>query len=298
MALSTRTAKMHGCLFALILAFVLRGSSIASAATLRIAPSASVVHAGSEMDIAVVLDAGGERINAVSGEVVIPEQWEIVSVVWSGSVLTHWVEPPRVNGRHVAFAGVVPGGFDGEDGRLMTVRARAVSDGSGDAYVDSSLVLLDDGRGTSADVSSPREPMSVSPSASILLSEASAPDTYPPEPFEPVVVRDPALLEGKRALIFLAQDKVSGIDRYEVCEGGRPCAVAQSPYELLDQSGGSSIVIRAIDRAGNVREETIDAVTVPPTKTDSLPFDILALLAVPLTALACWGIWKNGKSRR
>jgi len=64
-----------------------------------------------------------------------------------------------------------------------------------------------------------------------------------PESFTPFVEQSPVLFDGKAVLVFVTQDKLSGIDHYEVAEA-KPAFLgdgdlvwenAVSPYVLKDQ---------------------------------------------------------------
>ncbi len=99
-------------------------------------------------------------------------------------------------------------------------------------------------------------------------------DTQPPAVFTPVV----DLLDGAQnntALIsFFTTDPLSGIDHYEVAviDNQAPAVVspvfvqAESPYQLsVPKTGGSyHVIVRAFDRAGNIRDATVDVVIAAP----------------------------------
>jgi len=84
-------------------------------------------------------------------------------------------------------------------------------------------------------------------------------DTTPPEFSDVFVAQDPTVFEGRTFLAFLATDRTSGIDHYEVAEtkeGKRKMQDqrwknATSPWLLKDQRLKSIITVRAIDKAGN-----------------------------------------------
>ncbi len=95
-------------------------------------------------------------------------------------------------------------------------------------------------------------------------------DSTPPEEFQPQI----AEIEGKKYLVFVSQDKTSGIEYYEVKEGKRDFKKAVSPYLLEDQSLKSKISVRAVDRAGNERLAEI----LPPFKI--IWKDIIILLVI------------------
>jgi len=85
-------------------------------------------------------------------------------------------------------------------------------------------------------------------------------DTIPPEEFEPQIGQDPTMYDGKYFLSFIAQDKTSGVDHYEVTEvpwfsfkKTKEGKVVQSPYLLEDQRLRKVIKVKAVDKAGNER---------------------------------------------
>ncbi len=85
-------------------------------------------------------------------------------------------------------------------------------------------------------------------------------DTIPPEEFEPQIGQDPTMYDGKYFLSFVAQDKTSGVDHYEVTEvpwlsfeKTKEWKMVQSSYLLGDQKLRSVIKVKAVDKAGNER---------------------------------------------
>ncbi len=104
-------------------------------------------------------------------------------------------------------------------------------------------------------------------------------DRSPPIQFEYAFSKDDA---GKSILIFSANDKFSGIDRYQITEGRKGLATAQSPYTLLDQSRKSAITLQAVDSAGNISEISIPGLGRSETKKG---VDPLVWVAVSLVAI-------------
>lgn len=114
-------------------------------------------------------------------------------------------------------------------------------------------------------------------------------DTTIPEPFELKTGKDPLVFEGKYFLSFAAQDKMSGIDYYEVKEGKGDWKKAVSPYLLEDQSLAKKIIVRAYDKAGNYQESEIK----PPSKITWE--DVLVIILVLIGAGVIWWILKKIK---
>ena len=124
-------------------------------------------------------------------------------------------------------------------------------------------------------------------------------DVTPPEDFKPLITD----IEGKKYLVFSAEDKTSGIEKYEVYEarkkifGGVEKAgwtEGKSPYLLKDQSLRSIIKVRAADGAGNEK-----VVEMSPSKTtdfrDSSFVLVLLLAGIALIFLL---VRKIKKSKR
>jgi hypothetical protein len=110
-------------------------------------------------------------------------------------------------------------------------------------------------------------------------------DTTPPAEFVPKVqiLSDAS---AKHAVIsFFTTDSLSGMDHYEAgilsgLESSPVFVEAQSPFPLPQMNGAFHVVIRAIDRAGNVRDVTTAV---------SLKFSPLDLLSNPWTWVGILG---------
>jgi len=127
-------------------------------------------------------------------------------------------------------------------------------------------------------------------------------DTAPPEEFEPQIGQDPTVFGGKYFLSFAAQDKTSGVDRYEVAETPRILSrfiknekwkTAESPYLLEDQQLRSKISVKAIDKAGN----EIIAEMVPSYKINWKDI-VISLLILTGIGVIWWIIKKKVESRK
>jgi len=53
--------------------------------------------------------------------------------------------------------------------------------------------------------------------------------------------------------VFATQDKGSGVDYYEVCEGKSECVRAENLYLLKNQNLDEEITVYAVDKQGNKR---------------------------------------------
>jgi hypothetical protein len=79
-------------------------------------------------------------------------------------------------------------------------------------------------------------------------------DTTPPAPIQGIIQREATMYDNRYFISFNSQDAMSGIDHFEVIEGGKTFIQGASPYILKDQSLRQAIIIRAVDKAGNTRE--------------------------------------------
>ncbi|MEN9558737.1 MAG: hypothetical protein RL141_1106 [Candidatus Parcubacteria bacterium] len=219
---------------------------------------------GARVRVNVLLDTQGEVINAIEGTVSVSPA--VIQWVEDGNTnVPFWLERPAANteGR-IPFSGAIPGGVTGDRMPLFSMMLDAPASGDVSLTAPSMRGFLHDGEGTIILVQGKERHIRVTP-------DAAAPavpiiDREPPDDFMPVRVKDPLMAGGKRAIIFLAQDKGVGIDRYEVFETVRAITReadvawqrAESPYVLKDQSQGSFVYLRAIDRVGNIRMVRMD----------------------------------------
>ncbi len=111
-------------------------------------------------------------------------------------------------------------------------------------------------------------------------------DTQPPAAFTPIADVVTGGSQNKILVSFFTTDALSGIDHYEVAvvSGESSDVVSpvfvqtQSPYQLAVPGPGSyHVIVRAVDGAGNVRDEPID-VTISPPLIELLKQNDLAII--------------------
>jgi len=229
--------------------------------------------------VSVHLDTKGERANAVSGRVNIPEGLRVARVLSGGSAIVLWIEAPRVIGSEIAFSGITPGGFQG-DRELFSFVASASVPGNLYLRVADGEVRKNDTEGTVMTALSRTLALRVS-------SRGGAPvaidDVMPPESFKPVVASDPNLFDGAPFVSFAAQDKGSGIAGYEAAHsfflspGDADWEPIQSPFAVPEDALYDRIYIRAADAAGNM---TVVSVAGPGRYTAIWIGVILTVLAL------------------
>lgn len=212
-------------------------------------PSGSI-SVGSTFEVGVYLDSQMQSIAAVESSIVIPDGLRVVDVRDGNSVVNLWLSRPATDAQVIPFSGVIPGGFVGERGELFTLVVTA--GGLGEMRIESSedKVLLNDGLGTKAVTSPGPIGFAVVEAGDVSNVEALT-DSVAPELFTPVLYKQD--VTGDWYLAFAAQDKLSGIDHYEVREGWSHWVVAASPYQLQHQKLTGKVLVRAVDEAGNSR---------------------------------------------
>lgn len=203
----------------------------------------------------LILESPVEKINAIGGEIIFPADiLKIVGTETAKSILNLWVEEPKARTEGVVnFAGITPGGFQGEKGEILTIVFEVLKKGSGEIRFDKAEMYLNDGKGTKADLKIKNYIFEEGTG----VGESFVKDTVPPPPFTVSFGRDSLIYDNKWFVVFSTQDKETGIDRYEVQEAkGEPdpakWKAASSPYLLSDQSLTSKVYVRAIDKGGNI----------------------------------------------
>lgn len=234
--------------------FLFFGFEAVSAAEIKL--EAKPVEIGLNQDIIVdlILKSREENINAISGVVTFPpNQLELKQVRAGNSIVNLWVENPQVIAPgEISFAGITPGGYVGDAGPIFSLVFKAKQVGDNQIGLKNPTVLINDGLGTAAQVQVLPANFRIGAQAMAAVSVPS--DENPPEEFKPLLSRDPAFLDNQWFLVFLTQDKGSGISHYQTCEGlwGK-CETATSPYLVKNQKINSAFKVKAVDLSGNER---------------------------------------------
>lgn len=197
-----------------------------------------------------------DTVNTISGNIIIDSMNDLsIDIIDGNSTILFWVEKPSVQDKIISFSGIIPGGIQGNSLFLFSLVISGQE--SGDTlklHVENGTILLHDGEGTKQIISSLPKNIYISNEESFSNSSQMPIDTEQPEDFTPTIVQDSNLYDGKNVLVFLTQDKASGISYYKIKEGyfGRYIE-AQSPYLLKDQKLFKTIFVKAVDEAGNER---------------------------------------------
>lgn len=124
----------------------------ASAATLTLTPSSSVISPGGQVTVSVFLNSQGEAVNDAAATIVFPNDiFDVTSVSKNGSVMTLWVEEPSFSNANgtVTFEGGVPTpGYIGGHGAVLSATFRAKKAGQANFTLTNAAVRANDGMGT------------------------------------------------------------------------------------------------------------------------------------------------------
>ncbi len=232
---------------------------------------AQEIKANQLFEVGVFINTDNEDINAIEGKVIFPQDLlEIKKINDGNSIINFWIDPVRncvSNGvekpNEICFSGITPGGYNDSQGLIFSITFLAKKGGNSAIEFSGVKVLRNDGKGTEASLTISNFQFSISnPPAGEPIPQITTPkteDRNPPEEFTPQIAADLAIFEGKWFLVFATQDKGSGIDHYEVCEGKRQCVTAESPYLLQNQDLDEETIVKAVDKSGNERIATIPA---------------------------------------
>lgn len=253
------------CLLAFLFVFFSVFAPAARAAEIYFSSQTQEVAVGQQFQVSVFLNTNGEEINAVEGKIMFPGELLNLQEIRDGnSIVNFWVEKPKIesSGR-INFSGIIPGGYRGQRGLLLTLIFIAKKEGQGTIELRETKTLLNDGNGTEASLTISPYQFTISKAVSTPVASPTI-DTEPPESFAPEIARDSAIADGKWFAVFATQDKKSGIDHYEIKETRyrnlglfSKWISAESPYVLRDQELRSYVFVKAVDKAGNERIEII-----------------------------------------
>ena len=229
-----------------------------------------------KMDI--LMNTQGEKINAIEGSVVFSRDFlEVKEISDGNSIMNFWAQKPKLfSGNEIVFSGIVPGGYKGGSGKLFSIVFQSLREGNATIGFSGLKALLNDGKGTPAELKIQEYGLKISgdiPSLKSYIPDFRT-DIESPETFLPEIASDPNIFKGKWFIVFFTQDKNSGIDHYEISEGGGRFSAAESPYLLKNQNLDQKIFVKAVDKNGNERIEFL------PPRNPKTPYKNYAILAI------------------
>jgi hypothetical protein len=244
------------------------------------------VGVGGQFEVDLNINTDKESINAVEGDIVFSTSTLDLSEIRDGdSIVNFWVNKPANNDGTISFSGITPGGYVLDKGLILSLIFTARKEGNATIEIKNSSALENDGKGTASSVQTLDLNIEVASSSQNQQNQNLAiVDKNPPENFKPEVARDLNLFNDKWFVVFVAQDKGSGIAKYEVKESRynifdfSKWNDATSPYVLNDQKLQSYIFVKAVDNSGNERIVKLSPINPIPWYENIEDWFIIALV--------------------
>lgn len=237
---------------------------ISFAATIS-ASSTSSISAGDTSVIDVYLNTENQDINSIDGSIILKDDhggnFEVKDISLVNSSFTMWPRKPSLeDGHKIYFVGGIPGGIKGDRLLMFKIIVKINQSGSFSLGPNGLVAYLNDGIGTDVKITKDLSSISIgeskgSPKDSWL--EIISNDDVPPEPFEIKVIQDENLFDGRKFAYFETTDSGSGIDYYEIREGGGSNIRTGTSYVLINQEKNLDLVVTAHDKAGNFQVSTL-----------------------------------------
>lgn len=220
----------------------------------------AVFYTTDEFNVDLILNTNNENINAIEGKIVFPRDLlELKEIREGGSIINFWIDKPYASSNQVLFSGIIPLGYNNNNGRVLSLIFKGKKDGEGYISIADTKLLSNDGVGTSVVSKSLNFEFSIDKNTKQSFENINISDFVSPETFKPEIVKYENIAFDKWLLLFSTDDKGSGIDSYEVREKKYKIfslskwIKTKSPYVLTDQALNSYIFVKAIDKQGNVR---------------------------------------------
>lgn len=270
----------------------------AHAAVLSVETEQLVYGIGDTFIATIRVENDGECLNAAEVALEYPtDALRAVDFSRGDSIFSLWVAEPKLDtaAGQVSFSGGVPGGYCGRvqgDPAESNILGKAVFTVVGApgktarvSFMPSTRVYLHDGLGSAAELSFRAADITLEDAPTLVRNpwlDTVRADTIAPEPFGIEVRSDRTVFGGKYYIVFSTTDKQSGLDHYEIAEGGAWKQVT-SPYVVKARALDDGLVVRAVDKAGNVRVADFDPHAIPPrqyTYAELVSYGLFFLIAL------------------
>lgn len=207
-----------------------------------------------EAQIVVKIKTGTDNINAISGKIEIPDGMTVSKINTGSSAVLLWIERPKP-GNTIIFSGITPGGFQG-DARLFSMGYSVKQGIKGALKVVEIEVSRNDDLGS---IITGKSEIFALANLSSRNTSIEGIDVNPPEMFTISLGTDSTVFNGSYFASFAAQDKKSGVEKYEWAHtfifAPKPSDWSEvtSPVVLTKAAYFQRIYIKAIDGEGNMR---------------------------------------------
>jgi hypothetical protein len=253
----------------LFLITVLLFSNTVYAAELSIVnPSNDILRVGDIISVDLYLNTQNESINTIASTISYPSDILDFKNIYTGdSIVNIWIDKPNIlKDGEIYLSGITPGGYNGDKGNIIRIIFEIKKSGNTSLKVIKSQLFRNDGKGTEIKAKIKNLQLNIfnKTNKDYIPSEYNILDKDLPETFVPEINKDPNIFDDKYFIVFNTQDKISGIDHYEICEGiESDCIEATSPYLLKDQELRTKIYVKAVDKSNNIRVVMVNPKNIP-----------------------------------
>ncbi len=190
-----------------------------SAANLSVSPASDTFEVGDKMTVKVMVSSTAP-INAISGNVSFPtDLFSIESVSKSGSILNFWVSEPSISRKAgtVLFEGVTLGGFGGASGTVVSVKLKALKEGTGKVSFKDGKILANDGEGTDVTGNLNSATYSITPKKQVEKTKIPKAEKVVPEVVEKETPQAPATLTAPEIELIskFGEQAIHGTSKYK-----------------------------------------------------------------------------------
>ncbi len=120
----------------------------ASGASLYLSPASGTKVINSSFRVSVMVNSGGEPINAAEGTISYDANLLEAVSVSKGNIFMFWTTEPSIGGGSIKFGGGNPSPYTGTSGHVITITFKAKKAGTAQIRFTSGAVLANDGKGT------------------------------------------------------------------------------------------------------------------------------------------------------
>jgi hypothetical protein len=207
-------------LFLFIFAIFLSGTCSVHAATVSFDSQTKAVGVNTPFLVSLILTSA-TPVNAVHIALTLPENVTVSDISNGNSIISFWTTTPHFDpaSHTLTLEGIIPGGFSGTKGRLILLTLKASHPGSHQVVsINTTASNLYRNSANATDEPITAENLVLDVSSTNPATSIDIQDTFPPEHFAPAVIRSPGAFDNKWVVVFVAEDKGSGVDHYEVRE--------------------------------------------------------------------------------
>jgi hypothetical protein len=286
--------------FLLIVAIFLSSTLVAYAADVSIVAPNKIESTG-QFSVLVNLNSGGVSVNSMDITIEYPKELFVFKgYKEDGGIKKLWLQTPKDDGGKIHFSGIIPGGVEGlYDPDKVGLQPIPITEllfspkinGTGEFTISDSSILQNDGLGTPLGHvrNNATTLINIPEDQKINLTENSSGDKEPPEPFVVEYIPSGFFSKTPSMISFFTTDTISGVEKYQIKDSHSYWKDVVSPFEISKGIVKRSIIVRALDFNGNIRESSVE---IPGLLSS------LQLLGVFIILISCYFLFFVVKRKR